>query len=188
MNRDRRDNRKRPKRDEFGVSEVNLIEKVIHINRVAKVVKGGRNFSFNALVVVGDGSGKVGYGLGKAREVIDAIEKGTQIAKRSMKRYPIIGKTLPHAIRGRFGAGKVMIRPASPGTGIIAGSSARALFECLGVRDVLCKSLGTNNQLNVLRAVVNGLENMYDAARMAKKRGLRVRDVLMLPPKEESNG
>ena len=105
-----------------------------------------------------------------------------------MKRYPIIGKTLPHAIRGRFGAGKVMIRPASPGTGIIAGSSARALFECLGVRDVLCKSLGTNNQLNVLRAVVNGLENMYDAARMAKKRGLRVRDVLMLPPKEESNG
>lgn len=187
MNRDRQDNKSRSKKDNFGGADSNLLEKVIHINRVSKVVKGGRNFSFNALVVVGDGAGQVGYGLGKAREVVDAIEKGTQIAKRSMKRYPIVSQTLPHAIRGRSGAGKVMIRPASPGTGIIAGGSARAVFECLGVRNVLCKSLGSNNQLNVLRAVINGLENMYDAAKMARKRGMRIRDVLMLPPTEESN-
>ncbi len=189
VNRDRNDNRNKrdKKKDDFDKSEVSLIEKVIHINRVAKVVKGGRNFSFNALVVVGDGKGMIGYGLGKAREVVDAIEKGTMIAKRSMKRYPLIGQTLPHSIRGRFGAGKVVIRPASPGTGIIAGSSARAVFECMGVRDVLCKSIGTNNHLNILRATVNGLENMYDARRMARKRGMSVREVLNIPQTEDTN-
>jgi small subunit ribosomal protein S5 len=189
VNRDRNDkrNKRDRKKDDFDKSEVSLIEKVIHINRVAKVVKGGRNFSFNALVVVGDGKGKIGFGLGKAREVVDAIEKGTQIAKRSMKRYPILGQTLPHAIRGRYGAGKVVIRPASPGTGIIAGSSSRAVFECMGVRDVLCKSIGTNNHLNILRATVNGLENMYDARKMAHKRGMSIHQLLNIPQTEETN-
>ena len=160
-----------------------LKEKVVHINRVAKVVKGGRNFSFNALVVVGDGAGKVGFGLGKAREVADAIEKGTQLARRSMKRYPIAnGTTIPHQVAGHFGAGRVIIKPASPGTGIIAGGAARAVFECLGLRDVLCKSLGTSNPMNVLRATVDGLEQLYDAISMGKKRGMRPGQLLNKPP------
>ena len=173
---------------EVTTSEATLMEKVVNINRVAKVVKGGRNFSFNALVVVGDGAGQVGFGLGKAREVVDAIEKGTQLARRAMKRYPLAGPgghTIPHAVLGRFGAGRVVLKPASPGTGIIAGGSARAVLECLGLRDVLCKSLGTNNHLNVLRATINGLEQLYDAAMMAHKRGMSVAHLLGLPPRTE---
>jgi len=162
-----------------------LIEKVVHINRVAKVVKGGRKFSFNAIVIVGDGKGKVGFGLGKAREVVDAIEKGTEIAKRAMKRYPVVGKTLPHAIVGKYGAGKVVIRPASPGTGIIAGGAARAVLECLGVHDVLCKSIGSSNSVNVIRATFNGLSRLYDARRMAQKRGISVARLLGLTPRPE---
>lgn len=168
-------------------NELSFIEKVVNINRVAKVVKGGRNFSFNALVVVGDGNGRVGYGLGKAREVTDAIEKGTQIAKRSMKRYPLLHGTIPHAVHGRFGAGKVVMRPATPGTGIIAGGAARAVLECMGVDDILCKSLGTGNPFNVMRATFAGLEDLYDAARMARKRGMRVRDILHLPDRGNTN-
>ena len=162
-------------------SELSLIEKVVHINRVAKVVKGGRNFSFNALVVVGDGKGQVGYGLGKAREVVDAIEKGTEIARRAMKRYPISGSTLPHAVVGKFGAGRVVLRPATPGTGIIAGGATRALMESLGVKDVLCKSIGTANHVNVIRATVNGLSQLYDAVSMARKRDMSVFRVLGIP-------
>jgi len=159
-----------------------FVEKVIAINRVAKVVKGGRNFSFNALVVVGDGNGKVGYGLGKAREVTDAIEKGTQMARRSMKRYPIVGgATIPHEVVGHFGAALMVMKPASPGTGIIAGGAARAVLECLGLHDVLCKSLGTGNPMNVLRATFDGLSKLYDVVSMAKKRGIPVRSLLFQP-------
>lgn len=170
--------------ENVNVSELNLIEKVINIKRVAKVVKGGRNFSFNALVVVGDGKGRVGHGLGKAREVVDAISKGTEIAKRSMKHYPIIQGTLPHTVNGKHGAGKVILRPASPGTGIIAGGSARAVLESLGVKDVLCKSLGSANHINVLRATFAALDKLYDAVMMARKRGMTVTELLHLPPRE----
>lgn len=179
--------RERTDSDRAGSDELFLAEKVIHINRVAKVVKGGRNFSFSALVVVGDSKGRVGYGLGKAREVVDAIEKGTETAKRSMKRYPIIRNTLPHSVVGRFGAGKVILKPASPGTGIIAGGAARAVLECLGVSDVLCKSIGSNNQVNVLRATFDGLNQLYDAVMMAKKRQMSVAQLLDLAPAPQGN-
>jgi len=154
-----------------------LIEKVVHINRVAKVVKGGRNFSFNALVIVGDGKGQAGYGLGKANEVTDAIAKGTELAKRSMKRYPVIKNTIPHSLYGKFGAGKVIMRPASPGTGVIAGGPVRAIMECLGVTDVLTKSLGSPNPHNVVKAAFAGLEKAMDALQMARKRSRKVGDI-----------
>lgn len=175
--------------DAASTNEITLIEKVIHINRVAKVVKGGRNFSFNALVVVGDGRGRVGFGLGKAREVVDAIEKGTEIARRSMKRYPITGSTIPHTVLGKYSAGKVIMRPASPGTGIIAGGAARAVLECLGARDILCKSIGSGNAINVIRATFNGLGQLYDAVRMARKRNISVHQVLGInrPVEEATN-
>ncbi|MDD5088854.1 MAG: 30S ribosomal protein S5 [bacterium] len=154
-----------------------LIEKVVNINRVAKVVKGGRNFSFNAVVVTGDGRGRAGFGMGKANEVVDAIAKATQQAKRSMKRYPVIGTTLPHVVNGKFGAGKVFLRPASPGTGVIAGGSVRIIMECLGVRDVLTKVMGTNNPHNVVKAVFSALDSMHDARMIAQKRGISLREV-----------
>lgn len=167
--------------EQVSTTETGYIETVIAIKRVAKVVKGGRNFSFNALVVVGDGQGRVGHGLGKAREVVDAIAKGTEIARRSMKHYPLINNTIPHPVVGEYGAGKVILKPASPGTGIIAGGAARAVLEALGVRDVLCKSLGSANHTNVLRATFAGLEKLYDAAAMARKRGVTVRQLLRIP-------
>lgn len=167
-------------------SEITLIDRVININRVAKVVKGGRNFSFNALVVVGDGAGRAGFGFGKAREVSDAIDKGTEMAKRNMHRYPVVKGTIPHAVVGEFGAGKVVLKPASPGTGIIAGGAARAVLECVGVKDVLCKSLGSSNPVNVMRATFNGLEKLYDARMMSRKRRIPIRQLLDLPPLGET--
>ncbi len=153
------------------------LEKVVAINRVAKVVKGGRRFSFTALVVVGDGDGMVGVGYGKAKEVPAAIAKGVEEAKKSFFRVPRIQGTIPHPVQGEKAAGVVMLRPASPGTGVIAGGSARAVLECAGVHDVLAKSLGSDNAINVVHATVAALKSLEDPEAVAKRRGLTVEEV-----------
>jgi len=153
------------------------IERVVAINRVAKVVKGGRRFSFTALVVVGDGDGMVGVGYGKAKEVPAAIAKGVEEAKKSFFRVPRIQGTIPHPVQGEKAAGVVMLRPASPGTGVIAGGSARAVLECAGVHDVLAKSLGSDNAINVVHATVAALRSLENPEDVAKRRGLSVEDV-----------
>jgi small subunit ribosomal protein S5 len=156
-----------------------LIDKLVHINRVAKVVKGGRRFSFAALVVVGDGKGRVGYGTGKAREVPEAIRKATDQAKRSMIRVPLReGRTLHHDIDGRFGAGKVILRSAPAGTGIIAGGPMRAVFETMGVADVVCKSNGTQNPHNMIKATFAALQNLQSPRAVAARRGMKVGEIV----------
>ncbi|MCL4127425.1 UNVERIFIED_CONTAM: hypothetical protein GTU68_063297, partial [Idotea baltica] len=147
-------------------------DKVVAINRVAKVTKGGRTFSFSAIVVVGDGNGAVGHGLGKAREVIESIQKGKDEAIKSMKRVPIINGTIPHKVHGKFGAGKVLIQPASKGTGLIAGGAMRAVLENAGVKDCIAKSLGSSNPHNVIKATINALEQLRDPYAVAKERGI----------------
>ena len=158
-------------------SELELTEKLVQIKRVAKVVKGGRRFGFNAIVVVGDGNGHVGIGLGKANEVTDAISKGVEDARKRVLRIPIINGTIPQVVIGKYGAGRVILKPASAGTGLIAGGGVRAVLESAGVQDVLTKCLGTANPHNVVKATMNALESLVDARSMAEKRDMTIQEV-----------
>ena len=173
----RRDNRREGGRGNAPVEKTPHLERVVAINRVAKVVKGGRRFSFTALVVVGDGNGMVGVGYGKAKEVPAAIAKGVEEAKKSFFRVPRIGSTIPHRVQGEAAAGVVMLRPASAGTGVIAGGPVRAVLECVGIHDILSKSLGSSNAINIVHATVDALKRLEEPAAVAARRGLPLDEI-----------
>lgn len=162
----------RDKKNNVKAADADLKEKLVTLNRVAKVTKGGRTFSFSAIVVVGDGKGKVGHGLGKARDVSEAIKKAVDEAKKSLVSFPLINGTIPHEQKGRYGAGKIFMKPAADGTGVIAGGAMRAVLEIAGVHNVLGKSQGSSNPHNVVKATINGLQNLRDPRLIAKQRGI----------------
>src|SRR3989442_15319990 len=171
-----------PRQEQIGPGGIALEEKVVQVNRVAKVVKGGRRFSFSAVIVVGDGAGHVGVGLGKAGEVPEAIRKGVEDAKKNLIRIPMVGTTIPHEVRTVYSASIVLLKPASQGTGVIAGGSVRAVVEAVGIRDILSKVYGSTNPVNVTRATLQGLRSLRSAAELSARRGVAVRLPTARPP------